>query len=366
MPEKIRRAPAIDTVRPLNARPAGNHGLLAAATPEREFAQAELIDRPRRLRGSSALRSLVRETRVSARDVVLPLFIRSGVNVQQPIGSMRGHSQQSVDQLSRELDETAAAQVQAVLLFGIPESKDDIGSGAWDARGPVPRAAAAIKRLSPETVVIADVCLCEYTSHGHCGVLENGKGTVLNDDTLDLLARAAVAYADAGADIIAPSAMMDGQVSAIRIALDDAGHSSVPIMAYSAKYASAFYGPFRDAAGSTPAFGDRRAYQMDPPNAREAMREVALDLQEGADIIMVKPAGAYLDILRQVRDGIDRPLAAYQVSGEYAMIIAAAERGWIDEERAAMESLTAIKRAGADMIITYFAKQVSAWSARHS
>ena len=327
---------------------------------------SEMLERPRRLRATGAMRALVRENRLSSQDCVLPLFIRTGQNVKHPIASMRGHVQQSVDHLSREIDEVHAASVPAVLLFGIPDVKDDAGSMAWNARGPVPQAAAAIKRLSPDTLVIADVCLCEYTAHGHCGVLHDDTGHVQNDETLELLGRAAVAYADAGADIVAPSAMMDGQVAVIRAALDEAGHASVPIMAYSAKYASAFYGPFRDAAGSTPKFGDRRAYQMDPPNSREALREVALDVQEGADIIMVKPAGAYLDILRQTRDVIDRPLAAYQVSGEYAMIVAAAERGWIDEERAAMESLIAIKRAGADIIISYFAKQVSAWSKKFS
>ncbi|MBC8086605.1 MAG: porphobilinogen synthase [Phycisphaerae bacterium] len=348
----------------MNSGATNGHNAYSQPAATREITNPDIVDRPRRLRSTSAIRSLVRETRVSPRDCVLPLFIRAGHGIVQPIASMRGHSQQSVDQLPEELDDILSAELGAVLLFGIPDSKDDTGSSAWDARGPVPQAAAAIKRLSPDTVVIADVCLCEYTSHGHCGALRNQ--SVQNDETLELLGRAAVAYADAGADIIAPSAMMDGQVAAIRSALDDAGHTSVPIMAYAAKYASAFYGPFRDAAGSTPSFGDRRAYQMDPPNAREALREVALDLQEGADIIMVKPAGAYLDILRQVRDVMDRPLAAYQVSGEFAMIVAAAERGWIDEERAAMESLTAIKRAGADIIITYFAKQVSAWSARNS
>ncbi|MEP6779475.1 MAG: porphobilinogen synthase [Gemmatimonadaceae bacterium] len=321
-----------------------------------------LIDRPRRLRSSASMRGLVRETRVSVRECILPLFITAEDNVVRPIGSMPGHSQRSVDRLAEELDEIAATRVPGVVLFGIPSEKDETGTGAWNAQGPVPRATRAIKKLSPDTLVVADVCLCEYTSHGHCGVLHARDGHVHNDETLELLARSAVAYADAGADIIAPSAMMDGQVAAIRDALDSAGHSAIPIMAYSAKYASAFYGPFRDAAGSTPSFGDRRAYQMDPPNAREALREVALDIEEGADIIMVKPAGAYLDIIRQTRDRIDRPVAAYQVSGEFSMIKAAAERGWIDEKRAAMESLTAIKRSGADIIITYFAKQVFAWS----
>ncbi|MEO7995844.1 MAG: porphobilinogen synthase [Gemmatimonadaceae bacterium] len=327
-----------------------------------EVVDVGLLYRPRRLRRTAALRSLVREHRVSVKECVLPLFVTDESNVVRPIGSMKGHAQRSVDRLPEELDALDATSVSSVILFGIPGSKDATGTQAWSADGPVPRAVKAIKRRSPNTVVMADVCLCEYTDHGHCGVLHNAGGHVMNDETLSLLSRAAVAYADAGADVIAPSAMMDGQVGAIRDALDSAGHSSIPIMAYSAKYASAFYGPFRDAAGSTPSFGDRRAYQMDPPNAREALYEVSLDIEEGADIIMVKPAGAYLDIIRQTRDQMDRPLAAYQVSGEYAMIVAAAERGWIDEPRAAMESLTAIKRAGADIIITYFAKQVAQWS----
>jgi porphobilinogen synthase len=321
-----------------------------------------LLQRPRRLRTTDSLRALVQETSLSVRTCILPLFITAETNVVRPISSMRGHAQHSVDRLDEELDELAATGVRSVVLFGIPDTKDETGSGAWNAAGPVPRAIDAIKRRAPETVVVADVCLCEYTSHGHCGTLHSGNGQVENDPTLKLLAQAAVTYADAGADIIAPSAMMDGQVGAIRAALDRAGHASVPIMAYSAKYASAFYGPFRDAAGSTPSFGDRRAYQMDPPNVREALREVALDVEQGADIIMVKPAGPYLDIIRAVRECTDRPVAAYQVSGEYAMIQAAAERGWLDEQRAAMESLISIRRAGADIIITYFAKQIASWS----
>ena len=322
-----------------------------------------LLYRPRRLRRTAALRSLVREHRVSVKDCVLPLFITAEKDVVRPIGSMKGHAQRSVDRLPEELDALNETSVSSVILFGIPTSKDALGTQGYAADGPVPRAVQEIKRRSPNTVVMADVCLCEYTDHGHCGVLHDRDGHVMNDETLALLGRAAVTYADAGVDVIAPSAMMDGQVGAIRDALDAAGHSAIPIMAYSAKYASAFYGPFRDAAGSTPSFGDRRAYQMDPPNAREALYEVSLDIAEGADIIMVKPAGAYLDIIRQTREQMDRPLAAYQVSGEYAMIVAAAELGWIDEPRAAMESLTSIKRAGADIIITYFAKQVAAWSA---
>ncbi|MEO7361584.1 MAG: porphobilinogen synthase [Gemmatimonadaceae bacterium] len=320
-----------------------------------------MVDRPRRLRSSETLRSLVCETRLSPSQCILPLFITAERNVVRPIGSIMHHAQRSVDRLPEELDTLAATSVHSVLLFGIPDGKDDHGSGAWSSSGPVPRAIAAIKQHSPSVAVVADVCLCEYTSHGHCGSL-SGTGEVVNDATLESLGRSAVAYADAGADIIAPSAMMDGQVAAIRDALDGAGHAGVPIMAYSAKYASAFYGPFRDAAASAPSFGNRRGYQMDPPNAREALREVRLDIEQGADIVMVKPAGAYLDIIHAVRQRIDRPLAAYQVSGEYAMIHAAAERGWIDARSAALESLVAIKRAGADIIITYFAKQIAEWS----
>jgi porphobilinogen synthase len=273
---------------------------------------------------------------------------------------MPGQAQRSVDTLAPEIEEVASLGIPAVLLFGIPNEKDPTGSGAWDPAGPVQRGIGEIKRRSPDTVVIADVCLCEYTDHGHCGIL-SPSGEVLNDDTLALLARSAVSFADAGADIVAPSAMMDGQVAAIRAALDAAGHHEVAILAYAAKYASAFYGPFREAAQSAPRFGDRRAYQMDPANGREALREVALDVEEGADLLMVKPAGPYLDIIRRVRDQFELPLTAYQVSGEYAMLKAAAQNGWLDERRAALESLTAIKRAGADMIITYHAKEAAAW-----
>ena len=325
-----------------------------------------LLNRPRRLRRTAGLRRMVRETTLSAADMIAPLFIAEGQNVLRPISSMPGHAQRSVDQLDSEIDELMELRIPAVLLFGIPVHKDATGSGAWDANGPVPNAIRAIKERAPEMLVVADVCMCEYTDHGHCGVLspEPGSGDVLNDPTLDLLARAAVAYADAGADIVAPSAMMDGQVAAIRAGLDAADHHDIPIMAYAAKFASAFYGPFREAAESTPQFGDRRAYQMDPANAREAMREVALDAAEGADMLMVKPAGAYLDIISAARAQHDLPLAAYQVSGEYAMIKAAAQNGWIDERRAALESLIAIKRAGADMIITYYAKEAVRWLAQ--
>jgi porphobilinogen synthase len=325
----------------------------------------ELTQRPRRLRRTLALRRMVRETALSAADLIAPLFLVEGRNVVNPIGSMPGHAQRSVDRVDDEIDALVELGVPAVLLFGIPAQKDASGSGAWRPEGPVPSAIRAIKDRAPGLVVAADVCLCEYTDHGHCGVLapELGSGDVMNDATLELLARAAVAYADAGADIVAPSAMMDGQVAAIRAALDQAGHQHIPILAYAAKFASAFYGPFREAAESTPRFGDRRAYQMDPANGREALREVALDAAEGADMLMVKPAGPYLDIIREVRARYDLPLAAYQVSGEYAMLKAAVQNGWLDERRAAMESLIAIKRAGADLIITYYAKEAARWIA---
>lgn len=324
-----------------------------------------LIQRPRRLRRTSALRRMVRETTLSVDHLIAPLFVVAGSGIVRPIRSMPGHAQMSVDQLDLEINEIAELQIPAVLLFGIPAHKDPIGSSGWDPDGPVPQAIRAIKQRAPQLTVIADVCVCEYTSHGHCGILAEapGSGDVLNDPTLDILARCAVAYADAGADIVAPSAMMDGQVAAIRSALDAAGHTQVAILSYAAKFASAFYGPFREAAESTPAFGDRRAYQMDPANGREALREVDLDVAEGADMIMVKPAGAYLDIISAVRQRYHLPLAAYQVSGEYAMVKAAAQLGWLDERRAALESLIAIRRAGADMIITYFAKQAARWLA---
>jgi len=316
--------------------------------------------RPRRLRRTAALRDALGETTLRAAQLVHPLFVRDGFAAEQPIASMPGHAQRTVDRLDSEVAGLAELGVRSVLLFGIPDEKDEHGSGAWDPAGPVPRAITEIKRRDSTVTVIADVCLCEYTSHGHCGVLDE-RYAVVNDATLALLARAAVTYAEAGADIVAPSAMMDGQVAAIRSALDDAGHTDVAILAYAVKYASAFYGPFRDAAQSAPAFGDRRAYQMAPPNAREALREAKLDEDEGADMLMVKPAGPYLDIIHRVRESTDLPLAAYQVSGEYAMLKAAAERGWIDEPRAAMESLLGIRRAGADLVITYYAKAAARW-----
>ena len=322
--------------------------------------------RPRRLRQSPALRRMMRETTIDAGDLIAPLFIAEGRAIERTIGSMPGHAQRSVDRLDREVDELAELGIPAVLLFGIPAQKDAQGSGAWDPAGPVPQAIRAIKRRAPDMQVIADVCMCEYTNHGHCGLLHEvgGRTDVDNDATLELLARASVAYAEAGADIVAPSAMMDGQVAAIRAGLDTAGLAQVPIMAYAAKFASAFYGPFREAAESAPQFGDRRSYQMDPANGREALREVALDVAEGADMLMVKPAGAYLDIISAVRARYELPLAAYQVSGEYAMIKAAAQNGWIDERRAAIESLTAIRRAGADLIISYYAKEALRWLAQ--
>ena len=309
--------------------------------------------RPRRLRRTEALRRLVRETHLQASQLVLPLFVRPGTGIRQPVSSMPGVHQTSVDELLRDAREAEAAGIGGVLLFGIPETKDATGSSAWDERGPVHEAVRALKRECPRLVVITDVCMCEYTDHGHCGVLE--EGDVVNDATLALLAKEAVSHARAGADIVAPSDMMDGRVRAIRSALDEASFENTPVLSYAAKFASSYYGPFREAAESTPQTGDRRSYQMDAGNADEALREVRLDIEEGADMVMVKPAGPYLDIIRRVKAEIGYPLAAYQVSGEFAMIRAAAERGWLDGERAMMESLLAIRRAGADVIITYFA-----------
>ena len=315
--------------------------------------------RPRRMRLSKGIRSLVRETSLSVKDFVYPLFVVPGENIVEPIPSMPGCNHLSVDkavELAREIFDLG---IPAVEVFGLPEYKDEIGSSAWDLKSPVQRAVAAIRKTVPEIVLIGDVCLCQYTSHGHCGKLDGQY--VDNDATLELLAKVAVSQAEAGADIVAPSDMMDGRVAAIRDALDDNGFSKVSVMSYAVKYASGYYGPFRDAADSTPQFGDRRGYQMDPANRREAMKEVALDLAEGADIIMVKPALAYLDIVREVRDAIDRPVAVYNVSGEYAMVKAAAANGWIDEERIVLETLTGMKRAGADIIITYHAIDAAKW-----
>ena len=315
--------------------------------------------RMRRLRRTEAVRRLVRETTLAPADFVYPLFITHGVGVRQEIGSMPGQYQLSVDQLPGELDELTALGVGAVLLFGIPPEKDAAASGGFDAAGVVQQAVRAIKRHAPAMLVITDVCACEYTDHGHCGILLGDE--VDNDRTLALLARIAVSQAEAGADIVAPSDMMDGRVAVIRAALDVAGHEQVAIMSYAAKYASAYYGPFREAAGSTPAFGDRRSHQMDPANAREALTEIAIDLEEGADLIIVKPALAYLDVIRQARDEFSVPLLAYNVSGEYAMVKAAGRLGWIDERRVTLETLTAIKRAGAGRIITYHAKEAARW-----
>lgn len=309
--------------------------------------------RPRRLRMSAAIRRVVAETRLHPAQFVLPVFVVPGQGVRNPIESMPGHSQLSVDQVALLAKEAEAAGIGGLLFFGIPGDKDEEGSSAWDPGGPVPRAIEAVAAAAPGLMRWADVCLCEYTNHGHCGPL---RGEVVdNDAALPLLARAAVAYADAGVDVVAPSDMMDGRVGAIRTALDEHGHGDTVICSYAVKYASGFYGPFRDAAGSAPSFGDRRSHQMDPANVREARREVRLDVEEGADIVMVKPAGPYLDVVRAVAEQVEVPVAAYQVSGEFAMIEAAAARGWLERERVMMESLTGIARAGADIILTYFA-----------
>ena len=313
--------------------------------------------RPRRLRSNEMIRSMVRETTLSPHDFIYPLFVTHGKGVKKEISSMPGNFQQSIDNIVRDCDEIKGLGIPAVILFGIPEHKDETGSEAYADEGIVQHAIKAIKNKLPEFVVITDVCLCEYTSHGHCGVIKNG--VVQNDATLELLAREAVSHAKAGADMVAPSDMMDGRVGAIRGALDSEGFHDTPIMSYAAKYASSFYGPFREAAESTPQFGDRRSYQMDPPNSREALREVALDIDEGADIVMVKPALSYLDIIYQVKQQFNVPVAAYNVSGEFSMIKAAAKMGWIDGERAMLESLVSMKRAGADMILTYFAKEAA-------
>jgi porphobilinogen synthase len=313
--------------------------------------------RPRRLREKRLLRTLVRETSLRVDDLVYPAFVVHGRGVRQPIESMPGQSRFSVDELVKEAKDLAGMGVPAVLLFGLPAVKDGRGSEAYADEGIVQQAVRAVKETIPDLLVITDVCLCQYTSHGHCGVVE--AGTVRNDATLELLARVAVSHADAGADMVAPSDMMDGRVGAMREALDETAHVDVPIMAYSAKYASAFYGPFREAAESSPQFGDRHSYQMDPANGQEALREIALDLDEGADIVMVKPALPYLDVIARAKAEFGVPLAAYSVSGEYAMIRAAGERGWLDEKRVMLEALTAIRRAGADIVITYFAKEAA-------
>lgn len=313
--------------------------------------------RPRRLRNKAVLREMIRETRLSVSSLVAPLFVTTGKSVKKPIQSMPGIFQISVDNLLGEVRKLKDSGIHSVILFGIPEDKDERGSGAYAKDGIVQTAVSEIKENLDEVVVITDVCLCEYTSHGHCGVIQDSE--IDNDASIELLAATAVSHVEAGADMVAPSAMMDGQVAAIRSALDRHGYPTTPIMAYSAKYASCFYGPFREAAESCPQFGDRRGYQMDPANGREAMREIALDIAEGADIIMVKPALPYLDIIRRAKDEFNLPLAAYNVSGEFSMVKAAAGLGWIDEDRAILEVLTAIKRAGADLIITYFAQEVA-------
>ncbi|HSV55714.1 MAG TPA: porphobilinogen synthase [Magnetospirillaceae bacterium] len=318
--------------------------------------------RPRRLRKNENFRRLVRETALSVDHLIYPLFAVPGKKVKKPILSMPGNFQMSVDHLVREAERIKGLGIPAVLLFGIPDKKDALASGAMAKDGIVQVATREIKAKVPDLLVITDVCLCEYTDHGHCGMLDGAH--VDNDPTLEMLAETAVSQARAGADMVAPSAMMDGQIAALREGLDEAGLETVPIMAYSAKYASCFYGPFREAAESAPSFGDRRSYQMDPANSDEAMREISLDVSEGADIIMVKPAQTYLDVIRRAKEEFDLPLAAYQVSGEFAMIKAAGQMGWLDEERAMVESLTAIHRAGADMIITYFAPDVAKFLGR--
>jgi porphobilinogen synthase len=321
--------------------------------------------RPRRMRANETLRSFIRETTLSAKDFIYPLFVVPGTKVRDAVPSMPGVFRVSVDNVAAEIDELVACGVPAVLLFGVPEHKDEIGSEAWDDQGPVQRAIRLIRESYPQMFVITDVCMCEYTSHGHCGKLDEN-GNVMNDATLELLCQEAVSHARAGAQMVAPSDMMDGRVGAIRKALDEAGFESVPIMSYSTKYASGYYGPFRDAADSTPAFGDRRGYQMDPANAQEGVREAQLDISEGADMVMVKPALPYLDVLYRVKHELGFPTVAYNVSGEYAMVKAAAANGWIDERRVVLETLTSIKRAGADMIITYHAKDAARWLAEEA
>jgi porphobilinogen synthase len=317
------------------------------------------VTRLRRFRRTAALRDLVRETSLDISDVVYPLFVCPGEGVEVPLEGLPGIAQRSIDRLCDEAEEAHRLGVGALLLFGIPEEKDEAGSGAYDDDGIIQRALRALRTRVPGLVLVTDVCLCEYTSHGHCGFVRDGE--VDNDISLELLARAAVSHAEAGADVVAPSDMMDGRVGAIRAALDGDGFERVAILAYSAKYASAFYGPFREVAESAPSFGDRRGYQMDPPNVREALRECELDIAEGADAVMVKPALPYLDVIRAARERFDLPVGAYNVSGEYAMVKAAAARGWLEERRAALECLTAVKRAGADLIVTYWAKDLAGW-----
>ncbi|KSU63883.1 delta-aminolevulinic acid dehydratase [[Bacillus] enclensis] len=317
------------------------------------------FNRHRRLRQSENMRALVRETHLRKEDLIYPLFVVEGENIRKAVPSMPGVFHISMDNLKAEMDEIASLGIKSIILFGVPAEKDELGKQAYHEHGIVQRATRFVKELYPEMVVVADTCLCQYTSHGHCGIVKDGK--ILNDPTLDLLAKTAVSQAEAGADIIAPSNMMDGFVAAIRHGLDEAGFTDVPIMSYAVKYSSSFYGPFRDAAHSTPQFGDRRTYQMDPANRLEALREAQSDIEEGADFLIVKPALSYMDIMREVKDRFNAPVVAYNVSGEYSMVKAAAENGWINEQEIVMEKLTSMKRAGADLIITYFAKDVAGW-----
>ncbi|XXM72281.1 porphobilinogen synthase [Lysinibacillus sphaericus] len=317
------------------------------------------FNRHRRLRQSENMRALVRETHLRKEDLIYPLFVVEGENIRKAVPSMPGVFHISMDNLKSEMDEIASLGIKSIILFGVPAEKDELGKQAYHEHGIVQRATRFVKELYPDMVVVADTCLCQYTSHGHCGIVKDGK--VLNDPTLDLLAKTAVSQAEAGADIIAPSNMMDGFVAAIRHGLDEAGFTEVPIMSYAVKYSSSFYGPFRDAAHSTPQFGDRRTYQMDPANRLEALREAQSDIEEGADFLIVKPALSYMDIMREVKDRFNAPVVAYNVSGEYSMVKAAAENGWINEKEIVMEKLTSMKRAGADLIITYFAKDVAGW-----
>lgn len=319
----------------------------------------DLVKRPRRLRMNSILREMIRETSLDVSDLIYPLFVAPGDNIKEEIDSMPGIYHFSIDLLVEEVKEVRDLGIPAILLFGVPSYKDELGSEAYSEEGIVQKAVREIKEKVPEIVVITDVCMCGYTTHGHCGIVENGQ--VLNDKTVDYIAKIALSHVEAGADMVAPSDMMDGRVAAIRKLLDSKGFVNTPIMAYSAKYASSFYGPFREAANSFPQFGDRKSYQMDYGNSNEALREIALDIEEGADIVMVKPALSYLDIIRRVKDNFNIPIAAYNVSGEYSMVKAAAKMGWIDEKSVVLEILTSIKRAGADMIITYFAKDVAKW-----
>jgi len=321
--------------------------------------------RPRRLRANTTIRAMVRETAVSASDLIFPLFVKPGTGLKDEIKSMPGQFQISLDQLPAEIDELKALGIPAVILFGLPSAKDEVGSEAYAEDGIVQRATRTIKAHDPDFYVITDVCMCEYTSHGHCGIIDDA-GCVINDVTLELLAKEAVTHAEAGADMVAPSDMMDGRVAAIRAALDSEGFADIPIMAYSVKYASGYYGPFRDAADSTPTFGDRKQYQMDPANAEEGLREAALDIDEGADIVMVKPALAYMDMIWRVKNEFGYPTAAYNVSGEYAMVKAAAANDWIDEKRVVLETLLGFKRAGADLILTYHAKDAARWLSEDS